>query len=271
MPYRRLPNTDQARLRALKTALKVGQETPPFKLAFSQNSMQKLKYFLPIFEGSINEQKYAFKNQTLKSKEYIHLTKKAKLYISHFIQVLNFAIARGEMPTSARKFYGITETSKKIPSLNTETSIISFGERIIKGEQERIANRANPITNPTVAVVRVHYEKFLEAYRYQKLLQETSQRALNKISDLRDEADKIILAIWNEVEESFSELTEDLKRENCQHYGLVYVYRSSEKKRMLKKAKIQTQKENASTYYSETSTISNPVEQSPLFLINQIN
>lgn len=232
MPYRRLPNTDQARLRALKKALTVGNETPPFKLAFSQASLQKLRSFYPIFEASIIEQKSAYGTQVKKNKEYVALMKKAKLYISHFIQVLNFAISRGELPASARKFYEISENSKKIPSLNTEKSLITMGEKIIKGEQERIAQRGNPMTNPTMALVRVHYEKFLDAYRFQKTLQDSTNRALNKISDLRLEADNIILNIWNEVEDSFSELSDEMKRENSEKYGLVYVFRSSEKKRM---------------------------------------
>lgn len=37
MPYRRLPNTDAARLKALRNALTKGEEIPPFKLAFPQS------------------------------------------------------------------------------------------------------------------------------------------------------------------------------------------------------------------------------------------
>jgi hypothetical protein len=232
MPYRRLPNTDQARLRALQAALKMGNEIPPFKLAFSQPTMQKVRYFTPLFDGALSEQKNAFGNQVKKSKDYVSLQKKAKLYISHFIQVLNFAIMRGEIPATARKFYNISEDSKKIPMLNTEAELISYGEKIIKGESERIASRGNPMTNPTVAVVRVHFEKFMEAYRYQKTLQDITNRSLSKINEMRKEADEIILNVWNEVEDSFSELNETEKRTNCEKYGLVYVFRSHEKERM---------------------------------------
>lgn len=237
MPYRRLPNTDKARQRALAKALEMGNETPPFKLAFSQGALQKVRYFYPIFDAAIQEYQHAYNFQVKKNKEYVNLMRKAKLYISHFIQVLNFAIARGEISAESRKYFGISENSKRVPSLNTEESIIKFGERIIKGEQERIANRNNPITNPTIAVVRVHYEKWLEAYRYQKNLQEIHNRALQKIADMRHEADKIILNVWNEVEESFSIHSDDLKRQYSIEYGLAYVYRKSEKnKKQIKEA-----------------------------------
>jgi len=39
MPYRRLPNTDAARVRALKTALDKGKEVPPHKLAYSAKTV----------------------------------------------------------------------------------------------------------------------------------------------------------------------------------------------------------------------------------------
>ena len=49
------------------------------------------------------------------------------------------------------------------------------------------------------------------------------------MADLRKEADEIILDIWNEVEEHFSELSDDLKREKAGEYGLTYVYRPMER------------------------------------------
>ena len=235
MPYRRLPNTDKARQRALETALKQGNENPHFKLAFSQASLQRIKYFLPTFNSALVEYHHAYDFQVQKSKEYNALLKKAKLYISHFVQVLNFSIARGEISADSRKFFHISESSKRVPSLNTEESVIKFGEKVIKGEQDRIAARNNPLTNPTIAMVRVHYEKFLEAHRYQKNLQEIQNRALTKIAGMRHEADSIILDVWNEVEDSFADLTESEKRENSMKYGLVYVYRKNEKQGRTKK------------------------------------
>ena len=49
MPYRRLPNTDAARIRAMKEALKLGKELPPFKLAYSGGTYVRLQAFLPSF------------------------------------------------------------------------------------------------------------------------------------------------------------------------------------------------------------------------------
>jgi hypothetical protein len=229
MPYRRLPNTDASRLKALKTSLERGEITPPIKLAYSQSLLQRLKQFCPQFEGMIFQQRSALNAQVSKSKNYSSSVRKVRLYISHFFQVLNLAILRGDLPSTARKFYGLKETDSKIPALNTENDIVFWSEKIIKGEAERIASGGNPMTNPTAALVRVRYEQFLEAQRFQKTLQKATNYASNKISTLRTEADNLILQLWNEIESTYDLLPDEEKRGRCARYGVVYVFRSGEK------------------------------------------
>lgn len=228
MPYRRLPNTDNSRLKALKSAFKKGKELTPMELAYKQGTFQRIRSFLPKWETAITEHKNTYDIQIKNNKEYLKKLKKAKLYISHFIQVVNMAILRGELQASVRTFYGIEESNSKLPSLSTESDVIDWGQNIIDGETKRKMSGNTPVTNPTIAVVKVHYDNFVEAYKFQKMLQKNHTRALNHLAELRAEADDIILNIWNEVEDSYSDLPEDIKREKAQNYGLVYVFRKNE-------------------------------------------
>lgn len=228
MPYRRLPNTDSSRLKALKKALKKGKDLTPMDLAFKQSTFQRMRSFLPKWEKVIMEHKNSYDIQVKNNKEYLKKLKKAKLYISHFIQVVNMAINRGELQTTVRSFYEIDEDNNKLPALNTESDVIQWGKNVIDGETNRKMRGHTPITNPTIALVQVHYDNFIEAYNFQKTLQKNHARALKNLADLRQEADDIILNVWNEVEESYADIPEDLKRENSQDYGLVYVYRKNE-------------------------------------------
>jgi len=228
MPYRRLPNTDNARQKALFKAYQKGKETPPFKLAFSQSTYQRIVSFLPGYEKKLLHQKSALTCQIERSKDYHLLQKKARLYISHFIQVINMAIQRGEISSSILDYYKLNGYSKKLPPLNTEEDIIKWGEMIIEGETKRVHKGMSPITNPTIAVVKVRYEKFLEAYTNQKNLQLTNNRSLKELAELRPMADDIILQVWNEVEESLKDLPDDFRREKAVEYGLIYVFRKNE-------------------------------------------
>jgi len=228
MPYRRLPNTDASRLKALKKALEKGKELTPMDLAYKQGTFQRARSFLPKWEKAIAEHKTTYDIQIKNNKEYLKKLKKAKLYISHFIQVVNMAILRGELQPSVRLFYNIEEDNSRLPNLNTETEVVDWGKYLIDGETKRKMSGYTPITNPTIAVVKVHYDNFLEAYKFQKMLQKNHARALNNLSELRSEADDIILNVWNEVEETYNDLPDDLKREKAQDYGLVYVFRKNE-------------------------------------------
>jgi hypothetical protein len=228
MPYRRLPNTDKARLKALRTALVKGRELPPFKLAFSQRSNQKLQAFIGNYENAMTYYSQNYIMQTKKNYLYTASMKKAKMYISHFIQVMNMAIMRGELPVETKKYFGLSPNEARIPALNTENDIINWGEKLIKGEAQRLLTRNTPVTNPTIALVKVRYENFLESHHYQKTLQKNTLRALDRLTELRKEADDIILRIWNEVEDTYKELPDDLKREKAQEYGLIYVFRKGE-------------------------------------------
>lgn len=229
MPYRRLPNTDAARVRALSKIIEFGTKYDVRLLAFKEATFSKIKAFMPIFEQARMMQKEAKDRQVSNSKDYTDAYKRAKIYISHFLQVLNMAIARGEIKPSARKFYGLNEKSGRIPELTTEKEVIEWGERAIKGENDRIVKMGTPILCPKIAVVKVYYDQFVEKLNFQKMLQSISNRANTKVSDLRPACDKLITQAWNEIEEYYSHETPERKREQCAKYGVTYVLRPYEK------------------------------------------
>jgi hypothetical protein len=228
MPYRRLPNTDSARLKSLKSAHEKGKDIPPFRLAFSPSSYRKIQNVLPLFEGAIQEHKNSLNIQAEKNKEYQKRLRKARLYISHFIQVVNMAINRGDLVPDTLKYFGLEDSDKKVPPLSSEEEIISWGERIIEGEHKRLMKGLNPITNPTIAVVKVHFDKFIEYHNYQKSLKKRSQNAQEQLNEKRSLVDGLIQQVWNEVEDTFDDLPEEMRREKASEYGLVYVFRKSE-------------------------------------------
>jgi hypothetical protein len=228
MPYRRLPNTDLARLRALRIAFEKGKELPPFKLAYSQATFQKIQSNLHIFESAVQESRLAFNIQVQKSKEYTKLLKKARLYMSHFIQVVNMAIARGDLSSTDRDYFGFGRDQSRLPLFNTESELIAWGIKLIEGESKRMQKGLTQVTNPGIALVKVRYEDFVEASRYQKILQKNLQRSQAKLLQLRELVDAIIAAIWNEVEESFKSLPDEARRNSAKAYGVVYFFRKSE-------------------------------------------
>ena len=230
MPYRRLPNTDQARLRSLNRALEKGEILNMHDLAFSQKIFVEIRGFLPTFSKALFEYKQALDNQVSNNQKYQEKLKKARLYINHFIQVLNLAVMRGEIKEEYQPFYGLEEGCKAVPDLTSEASLVEWGEKIIDGEAKRLSKGGSPLYSPSIANVKVRYEIFKEAYNKQKVLQNNTTRHLDIVAQQRETADSIILELWNEVEERFSTVTDQEERLNsCRDYGLIYYYRKGEK------------------------------------------
>ncbi|WP_321290740.1 hypothetical protein [uncultured Sunxiuqinia sp.] len=239
MPYRRLPNTDQARMKAIEMALEKGKRTAFSELAFDALTLEKIQTLYPRLSNSIRQLQASKQIQFDRSNEYGTIFKKAKLYLSHFVQVLNFAILREEMKPEVREFYGMQANSAKIPPLNLEKDILAWGERIIAGEQKRCMQGGSAIYSPSIALVKVHYENFKDAFHHQKILQNNVDRATLKVKEMREDADTLIQDLWNQIEENFSDLPAEQRREKAQEYGLVYVFRQSELKKM-EAEKLQT-------------------------------
>jgi hypothetical protein len=212
----------------METALKKGKDIPPQKLAYSARNIVKLQQFLPRFEQNIQLQRQTQTSHNKRSKNYYEVQHKAKLYLTHFVRVMNMAVIRGELPESIRQFYGLEADNSNVPSFNSECDLIKWGHSIIEGEEKRLMKGGSPITNPSIAVVKVWFEKFLENHNFHKTIAKRASDYSEKTCDMRVEADELILDIWNEVESHFKELPEERKREECEKYGLVYFFRKGE-------------------------------------------
>ncbi len=230
MPYRRLPNTDQARIRALKKAVEKGELYNVHDQVISQKTLNEARKFLTAFEQAHNQYKQCLSHQVTSSHKFQECIKMARLYISHFIQVLNLAVIRLEIKNGAKILYGLDATDNTVPDLTSESLILEWGNKIINGERERIQRGGAPIYNPTIAKVSVHYEIFREGYEQQKNLQLLTVRSLESVAALRQKTDGIILDIWNQVEKYFEKLSGVERLTECRNYGLIYYYRTSEKK-----------------------------------------
>ena len=228
MPYRRLPNTDAARIRAMKSAFQQGQELPPPRLSFSSKLLVELRRLLPIFENNIRHYKYSVSIQNSKSKDYSEIVRKARIYLTHFIRVMNMSVMRGDLPATTRKFYGIDINEPTVPSLVTENELVNWGKKIIEGEELRIRQGGSPITNPTIAVVKVWYENFIQALHFNSTQAKRIFDFVEKNNSLRGEVDELILELWNEVEKKHAAYPEDMRKKMNEEYGLIYFYRKNE-------------------------------------------
>ena len=231
MPYRRLPNTDQARIRAMEKLLeKVGMISVS-EMAVSLNTISKIRGLLNRFRRLSEYYKDCFDNQSKASRKHQENTKLARLYISHFIQVLNLAALRMEIKPAQKNYYGLQPNVHNAPDLISETALMEWGEKIIVGEMKRTSEGGIPIYNPTIAKVKVRYDIFVESNEKQKNLQRLTAESLEDVTLMRPQVDELILDAWNQIEDYYKDMPDvDKRLDLCREYGIVYYYRAGEKK-----------------------------------------
>ncbi len=230
MPYRRLPNTDQARLRALKAVLEIAEEVSPLDLKVSQRLVMDVKAFAPQFEQGLTQYTNSRTLQAKLGANVSESSRQARLYLSHFIQVFNMCITRGEIKPDMRIMLGLEECGSSLPDLTTDKQVLDWGDKIVAGEEQRMAQSGgNRIYNPSIAVVKVKLSLLRENYNKHRDIVQTIQKHHSKLDSLRGKADALILEVWNEVEAAYAPIDSEEKRRKCAEYGVVYFYRPREK------------------------------------------
>jgi len=228
MPYRRLPNTDAARVKALKTAIDKSVNADFQELLVSHGTLKEAEKSLSHFERLCTKYQQLHETQVKANKHFLGKVKNARMYISHFVQVLYMCVMRSEIKEEHLELYGLQDAGMVVPDLTSHEQLLEWGDRIIKGENERVSRGGVPIYNPSIAKVNGMHTLFKEGYQTQKLHQKATARVLNEAAAYREVVDKIIFEIWEEVENKNLQFPPEQRVARNRAYGIVYYYRKGE-------------------------------------------
>ncbi len=233
MPYRRLPNTDQARIRALRMAVDSCVQGGVYTNTLKHNTYATAKNFLEKFAREVSMYKKCVSEQSSKrgNAKYEAAFKSARMYVVHFLQVFSMSVMRGEITRSKRAYYGLSPDDDSIPTITLETSVLEWGRKIVDGERKRQGEGGVPIYNPTMGRVSVACDLFREMYEKQQRLQQSTAEALQRVAAMRAQCDEIILTVWQEIETAFAMFEGEERLEKCAQYGIIYYTRPDRKKK----------------------------------------
>ena len=228
MPYRRLPKTDAARLRALKTLL---DNNDIYVVRNRFLDWKTLNRAQPAYDRLLtaNEQfRVSSQAQTRHTAKLERLQRNATIYVSHFVQVLLMSVDRGETKRQLLPLYGLEEDATTVPNIKTLDRLVEWGEKIVEGEKARIKKGGRPIYNPSIGMVSTHLDIFREAYEQQRRLQQRTQKVVDDLQTIRPEVDEILLDLWNQIEKHFENEPPEVRFSECRKFGVVYYYRRHE-------------------------------------------
>ena len=217
MPYRRLPKTDAARLKALKMLLENESVYAARNRFIDWSVINRARPAYDRLLTAAQQYRTSLTAQARQTGKIDRVQRNAVMYVSHFLQVLFMSVERGEIKKSALKLYGLSEQATSLPNLKTQEGLAEYGKRVIEGEKERINQGGRPIYNPSIGMVSTHYDIFMETYKQQKALH-----------TLRPETDNIILDLWNQIEKHFEHEPPEVRFAECRKLGVIYYYRRNE-------------------------------------------
>ncbi|MDR2087571.1 MAG: hypothetical protein LBP72_10445 [Dysgonamonadaceae bacterium] len=223
MPLRKLPDTDKERIEILQAIIDQ-EELNGFNHIFTLGEVQELRNFLLAFEGAGFCFGQSLDDEGKACKMHGELFKNVQLYISHFIQVLYFSVIRNEIKAENLALYGLDGNNLQTPDLSTETAILEWGERLIKGETERVYRGGIPIYNPAIAKVKVHFDLFKDSLHSVKIYKQNTIRNRESILTNREKADRIIADAWQRVEDKYRTFPIEERSRIYKNYKISYQY-----------------------------------------------
>jgi len=226
MYLKRVPETDDGKIRALQAAVDREELNGDQEIILSAEEVEELRLFITSYESARFVLKQTVKDSAKSQTEYGELFKNAQMYVSHFIQVLQLTAIRNEIKLETlSEDYGF-EGGKELesPDLSTEDAIISWGEKIIQGEAKRMARGGYPLYNPAIAKVKVHYELFLDVVHSTKIYKQNMIRQQAVLYEMQKKAESMIRDIWSRVEEKYGNLPLQELSDVYQSYKISYHY-----------------------------------------------
>ncbi len=207
MLYRKLPNNDEQRLLALRTARKKGDVKQIEQRAFSSRNWMLLNVLLPMFSNHSSNRS----EKSVSTSEFGYAKLKVQNLITDFIEDLNQRVEQEALPLSQRVVYQWLQL-EQMPSLGSASSIVNWGVRIIAGELQQ-ANDVKELENAL--------GDFLNKSHLQP-----NKRGFDKepegLRALRNAVDELIADIWDEVEVHYSHVSPKERRNKVSEYGVIY-------------------------------------------------
>ncbi|MCK9617603.1 MAG: hypothetical protein M0R21_07175 [Lentimicrobiaceae bacterium] len=227
MPFLYHPNSDGDRSNVLTNMHGLiftpeGEPKEDAKKIFLKGTMEHLKLFAPRFNTAYNNRNLAISERSKATMQKDIKKEIVKKLISHYFQNLNNGIERGLFKSSDRNLYGLDAGGNDVPVIISVNSILHWGALIIDGEAARMAQGGVSMAMPSADEVKTALDDFKAVLKQQsdKKIGLTAEQ--EEIQKLRDEADELIVDLWDEVEFYFRKSEPAAHRLQCSQWGVIY-------------------------------------------------
>lgn len=220
---RDLPQTIIDRYEALALSQNKRSSLPPGTNPFTPATDLRLTNMWADFDAkrtAIITAKTAYNNGTPVKAQSANTL---RLFISHFIQVFNFGVARGKYPVGDRASYDLPVEDSPLPDLTKDSDLLLWANNIVNGDALRVAAGGAAMANPDAAEVNTAKNTYHTNFDLQSNRKDALDSAQEAMESILPEADKVIKKVWDELDTFYNEETDESRRENMREWGVVYI------------------------------------------------
>jgi hypothetical protein len=229
MPFRQLPSSDPSRTQALQGALKKWNSTTGAARLISAATGTALETFQPKWEKETAERADATGQQSASTLALTAAADTLRMLVSHFIQVYQLAIARGDFAAAGRAVYELSVNDENVPILDSEAALLLWADRIVKGDPRRVTQFSEaPMAMPAATAVAAALQSYNAKLTAQTDAKDQLATEQADVIALRAEADKIIRDVWDEIEFALRQLEAPTLRRRAREWGVFYAQRPGE-------------------------------------------
>lgn len=127
MPYRKLPRTDAARLRALKTVLENNELYTVRNRFVDWDTINRAQPAYDRLLTAVEQYRVTYTAQLRSVGKADRLQRNAVMYVSHFLQVLMMSVERGEIKKTALRLYGLDDDARTLPNIKSVGGLLKWG------------------------------------------------------------------------------------------------------------------------------------------------
>jgi hypothetical protein len=233
MPSRRLPNTISSVIRSLSAARDGWNQFPGNRL-ITPAQWAKLDPAAPnsLLNRLLKEAgdvPLALAAQAPLTDTFGRLLARLTLHVSHFHQVLDFAIERGDLTAASRAFYDRDLTATTLPPLGNIAEVMDAAGKITTGEAARAAAEGAahiPMALPSAASVSALHLETTAARAASETAKLNTDTQQGELAALYPEAQALAVSLINTVEYHLGErpdLDAPGRRRIARAWGVVYI------------------------------------------------
>lgn len=222
MPTRRLPQTDDQRSAALHDCNVKYQATAAAARLITPEQFTALGGTLSLWRGSRDALGPLLATQTARTTTCGTCFTACTKVISHFIQVLNFAIDRGTLPASVRAYYTLPVAQAEVPAMDSTSAAFQWADKLAVGETARIAAGGPSLAWPAIGEVNTAAGLLQTNENLQSTAKDAFDDAQEVVAGQRPAVDLMIKDLWDTIEYRLRNEEPSSLRRKAREWGVFY-------------------------------------------------